>query len=136
VNLNRINHIGIAVSDLNKAVKIFRELFGAEPEFEMLEDRGLKVAVFHLENVRVELTSPIKTGTALDNFLRKRGDGIHHLAFETTNIKDTLKKFKEMGYEIIDGPKEGAGGYTVAFLNPRQTGKVLIEVVEKKEDRS
>lgn len=132
MNLNKINHIGIAVFDLEKSVTIFKELFGIEPDYETLEDRGLKIAIFQLENVRIELTSPIRPGTALDNFLKKRGDGIHHLAFETDDIDATLKKFKDMGYEIIDGPKDGAAGYTVAFLNPKQTGRVLIEVVGKK----
>jgi len=133
VSLNKINHIGIAVSDLDRAVEIFKTLFGREPEYETLEDRGLKLAIFHLENVRVELTAPIREGTAIDNFLKKRGDGIHHLAFETENIEKTLKNFEEKGFEVIDGPKEGAEGYTVAFLNPRHTNRVLIEVVEKKE---
>jgi type III restriction enzyme len=97
VNLNKINHIGIAVSDLEKSVAIFKELFGIEPEYETLEDRGLKIAIFHLENVRIELTSPIRSGTALDNFLKKRGDGIHHLAFETDDVDayDLILKDKE-----------------------------------------
>ncbi len=134
MSLNKINHIGIAVSDLDKAVSVFKELFGMEPEFEILEDRGLKVAIFHLQNVRVELTAAIREGTAIDNFLKKRGDGIHHLAFEADDFERTLKEFQEKGFEIIDGPKEGAGGHIVAFLNPKTTNRVLIEVVSKKED--
>ena len=133
MSLNKINHIGIAVSNLDRAVEIFKTLFGKEPEFEVLEDRGLKLAIFHLENVRVELTAPIREGTAIDNFLKKRGDGIHHLAFETEDIGETLEHFSKEGFEVIDGPKEGAEGYIVAFLNPRQTNRVLIEVVQKKE---
>ena len=133
MSLNKINHIGIAVSDLDRAVEIFKTLFGKEPEFEVLEDRGLKLAIFHLENVRIELTAPIREGTAIDNFLKKRGDGIHHLAFETEDIEKTLEHFSKEGFEVIDGPKEGAEGYIVAFLNPKQTNRVLIEVVQKKE---
>ena len=133
MSLNKINHIGIAVSNLDRAVEIFKTLFGKEPEFEVLEDRGLKLAIFHLENVRVELTAPIREGTAIDNFLKKRGDGIHHLAFETEDIGKTLDHFSKEGFEVIDGPKEGAEGYIVAFLNPKQTNRVLIEVVQKKE---
>ncbi len=133
MSLNKINHIGIAVSNLDRAVEIFKTLFGKEPEFEVLEDRGLKLAIFHLENVRVELTAPIREGTAIDNFLKKRGDGIHHLAFETEDIEKTLDHFSKEGFEVIDGPKEGAEGYIVAFLNPKQTNRVLIEVVQEKE---
>ncbi len=134
MSLNKINHIGIAVSDLDRAVSIFRDLFGVEPEYEVLEDRGLKVAIFHLQNVRVELTAPIREGTAIDNFLKKRGDGIHHLAFEADDFEKTLREFQDKGFEIIDGPKEGAGGYLVAFLNPKTTNRVLIEVVSKKKE--
>ncbi len=129
MSLSRINHIGIAVSDLEKAVSTFKKLFGVDPEYETLEDRGLRVAIFRLENVRVELTSPIREGTAIDNFLKKRGDGIHHLAFETNDIESTLERLKKEGFEVIDGPREGAEGYLVAFLHPRTTNRVLIEVV-------
>ncbi len=126
-----LHHVGIAVRDLEAAVRRFQEILGLEEvAYEDLPDRGLRVAVFTLGPVRLELISPTRAGTALDRFLEKRGDGLHHLSFGVRNWPQLLQRLEQTGVHIVDGPRPGAFSPRVIFTDPRDTGRVLLEFMD------
>ncbi len=130
-----LHHVGIAVRDLEAAVQRFQEILGvSRVEYEDLPDRGLRVAVFTLGPVRLELVSPTRPGTALDRFLEKRGDGLHHLSFGVRRWNDLWERLQQAGVRIVDGPRPGAFSPRVIFTDPRDTGRVLLEFMEMPEE--
>ncbi len=130
-----LHHVGIAVRDLDQAVRRFQEILGiTEVEYENLPERGLRIAVFHLGNVRLELISPTRPGTAIDRFLEKRGDGLHHLSFGVRQWIKLESRLQQAGVRIVDGPRPGAFSPRVIFTDPRDTGRVLLEFMEMPEE--
>jgi methylmalonyl-CoA epimerase len=131
----KILHIGVIVKNMKEAIDFFERMFRISPERrEVLEDRGIEITFLDFGNVSVELISPIKEGTAIDKFLEKRGGGLHHIAVMVENLTEDIKRFEKEGIKVVDGPRKGAEGYTVAFFDPTKTLKVLFELIEKKED--
>ena len=132
----KIDHIGIVVRDVNMAKNVYENLLNCEiMGEEILEDRGLKVLFVKVGEVRIELIQPIREDSEVSKFLEKRGEGIHHIAFEVENIEETLKKAKDMKLKLInEEPKKGAHNTLVAFLHPKSTNGVLMELVQKVKD--
>jgi len=129
----RISHIGIAVKNLREASQRFRALFGAEPTHEeSVPSEKVNVAMFEVGGIKVELTESTDSSSAIAKFIEKRGEGIHHLSFEVHNLEEELTRLKESGFQVLDGyPRIGAGGDRVAFLHPKTTHGVLIELSER-----
>ncbi len=127
----RVNHISVAVSDFERGIEIFKKLFSLEPEIHFFEERKLKIGIFYLQNVMFEVISPVEGEEKVKKFLEKRGDGIHHIGFEVENVEELAKELEEKGFKIVEGPRKGVKSKSVIFLDPKDTGRVLIEIVEK-----
>lgn len=134
MKLSGIEHIGIAVSDLAKSVELYEKVFGLECyNIEEVEDQKVKTAFFMLGQTKIELIEPVGKDSPVARFIEKRGEGIHHIAFEVTDLEASLKHAGEQGIRLIDSkPRKGAEGLDIAFLHPGTTGGVLIELCEKK----
>lgn len=128
----KIDHIGIAVSDLERAIALWRDKLGFSYEGrERVESEGTEVAFFRVGETRIELVAPLGEGTPIAKFLAKRGEGIHHLCFAVDDIKERLSFLKEAQVPLIDEqPKPGAHACQVAFIHPKGTGGVLMELSE------
>ncbi len=130
--LKSLNHIGIAVKSLDESVKIYRDLMGlGEPKIVEMKDMKLRVAIFKMETYNIELVEPMSLNTTIAKFLEKRGPGIHHLCFNVDKIEEKLEMLKANGVILIDEkPRIGAMGHKVAFVSPKSTNGVLIELTE------
>jgi methylmalonyl-CoA/ethylmalonyl-CoA epimerase len=126
-----IDHIGIAVSDLEAASEPYR-LLGLKPLYdEVITHQQVKVRSFQAGGSLIELLAPTAKDSPIARFIDKRGPGLHHVAFRVTNSAAELKRLKASGAELIDTvPRAGRAGTQVAFLHPRWAGGVLIELVE------
>jgi methylmalonyl-CoA/ethylmalonyl-CoA epimerase len=132
VLFGRIDHIGVAVEDLDGAVKLYGERFGmAEQHRETVESQGVEAVLLEIGEGHVELLRPLSEDTPVGKFIAKRGAGLHHVAYQTDDIERTLGAVRDAGLELIDQePRIGIRGSRVAFLHPRSTGGVLTELVE------
>ncbi len=128
----KIDHIGIAVKNLNDSVNTFKKILpGIEPEFEEISDQKVKVAIFHIGDSRVELLEATSTDSPINKFIEKKGEGIHHIALGVDNIEKALDEYKKNGIILIDEkPREGAGGKKIAFLHPKSVNGILTEIIE------
>ena len=129
---DRIDHIGVAVEDLDAAVELYLGRFGmAEQHREVVEQQGVEAVLLEIGEGHVELLSPLGPETAVGKFLAARGPGLHHVAYQTSDIDSALDQVKAAGLELIDEqPRVGIRGTRVAFLHPKATGGVLTELVE------
>ncbi|MFL5894414.1 MAG: methylmalonyl-CoA epimerase [Thermoleophilaceae bacterium] len=129
---DRIDHIGVAVDDLDAAVDLYKERFGmAEQHRETVEEQGVEAVLLELGEGHVELLRPLGPDTAVGKFLARSGPGLHHVAYQTSDIDSTLEQVKAAGLRVIDEqPRVGIRGSRVAFLHPKATGGVLTELVE------
>jgi methylmalonyl-CoA/ethylmalonyl-CoA epimerase len=130
--INRIEHIGIAVKDLEERIAFYRDVLGLELEGrEELPARNLRIAVFNLNGVHLELLEPTSPESNIAVFIEKRGEGLHHIAFGDDDIGRTLAALTEKGVALLDKtPRPGAAGAQVAFLDPKSTFRVLMELCE------
>jgi len=131
--IKKIDHIGIAVRDLDAQVNFYRDILGLDFRgFEELPDRGLRVGIFMVNDIRIELIQSVSANSAIGKYVEKKGEGIHHIAFYTENVQEELDRLKAAGVSLIDEtPKDGADGLKVAFLHPKSTYKVLMELCQK-----
>ena len=131
--INRIDHIGIAVKDADKALEVYQNVFGLEvDEVQVSEEDGIKTVSLKAGETKIELYQPISHKSSIAAFISQRGEGLHHLCFEVDNLKtarETIKK-KGLGFLKIKSGKE-TRGREVAFLNPYGTHRVLVELKEK-----
>ncbi|HEY9167480.1 MAG TPA: methylmalonyl-CoA epimerase [Candidatus Kryptonia bacterium] len=129
----RISHIAIAVDDLETAKRAFETLVGNKVEqTEEVPDQKVRVGMIPVGESRLELAGPTDPSSTIANFIRKRGEGIHHICFEVADIKSELARLKREGFQLIDErPRLGADGHLIAFVHPRTTGGVLVELSEK-----
>ena len=130
-----IDHLGIAVTDLEDATATYRDILGFEiTGGESLSERGLDVRFVETGNARIELIAATRSDSEVSGFLDKRGPGIHHLCVRVSDIDTTLDEMRERGARIVgDGVQIGAHGRRVAFVHPKTTGGVLLELVEINE---
>jgi methylmalonyl-CoA/ethylmalonyl-CoA epimerase len=128
----RIDHIGVAVEDLDGAIELYRERFGMrEQHRETIEAFDVEAVLLEVGEGHVELLRPLSGESGIGRFLAKNGPGIHHVAYQTSDIDSALEQVKAAGLELIDQePRTGIRGSRVAFLHPRATGGVLTELVE------
>jgi methylmalonyl-CoA epimerase len=128
----KIEHIGIATTSLDDALKFWRDALGLEVKHtEVVEDQGVRVAMLPVGEPRIELLEPTSESSPVAKFLEKRGAGIHHIAVRVPDIRAALSRLESEGARLIDvEPRTGAGGCLVAFVHPASTGGVLLELVE------
>lgn len=127
-----LDHIGIAVEDLDSILPFYQQVLGLNLEkLEESKKHGIRVALFQVGGTMIELMEPLDKQSPVSRFLEKRGQGIHHLALEVSKIEEMLEKLKSEGITMIDDqPREGLEAKKVAFLHPKSSGKVLIELCE------
>lgn len=128
----RIDHIGIAVEDLDAALELYGSAFEMEVAHrETVEEQGVEAVLLDVGDGHVELLRPLGPDTPVGKFIAKRGVGMHHVAYAVDDIDATLQKLAAAGLELIDKEaRVGIGGSRVAFIEPRSTGRVLTEIVE------
>lgn len=133
--LKKIHHLGIAVNDLERAANALKEAFDLEiAGIEEVPSQQVKVAFLPVGESRLELLEPTSEESAIGKFLAKRGEGFHHVAFETDSIEEALKLAESKGLRLIDKePRPGAHGTRVAFIHPKSTFGVLIELVQESD---
>jgi methylmalonyl-CoA/ethylmalonyl-CoA epimerase len=131
VQAKGIHHLGVAVEDLDEAVDTYQRLFGAELENrDLVETQGVEAAAMRLGHSRVELVAPLGDDTPVGKFLAKRGPGMHHVAYEVTDLRRELADLAEQGVQVIDEePHRGLFGLEVAFIHPDSTHGVLAELI-------
>ncbi|MDD5571723.1 MAG: methylmalonyl-CoA epimerase [Bacteroidales bacterium] len=131
---NYIEHIGIAVKNLEESIKFYENIFGLKCyATEEVKEQKVKTAFFLLGQTKIELLEPTDAESAIAKFIEKKGEGIHHIAFAVENIEVSLKEAEEKGIQLIDKtPRKGAEGLDIAFLHPKSTAGVLMELCEKK----
>lgn len=132
MSIRKISHIGIAVRDLDQQIAFYRDVLGLELKgIEEIQDQGVRVAMLGVGESNIELLQPLSEDSPVAKFLDRRGEGIHHLAYEVEGIEETLKQVAEKGTELIDPkPRLGAHDQRIAFLHPRSTFGVLTELCE------
>lgn len=120
-----LDHIAIAVKDFDETIEFFERLTGSSPRIETDEERGLKIAIFPLKNVKIEIITPIRENTPISKFLNKRGNAVHHLAFKVSNLDEYLKKFPP-----LTPVEKGITASRIVFLDLNATHRILIELLE------
>ena len=128
----KINHLGIAVNDLDAALKTFHEILGLKlRERRAIPERGLEIAFLESGESLIELLAPLSEDSQVSKFLEKRGEGIHHLCLEVDDIEAEIARLAESGVKVLGAkPEIGAEGHPVAFLHPRSTNGVLLELIQ------
>jgi len=131
--IKKVNHIGIAVNDLDATMKAVKDIFGVEVAgVEEVPSQKVKVAFVPVGDTRLEFLEPTAEDSPIAKFLASRGEGMHHIALETRDVAGDLKKAEEGGARLIDRePRPGAHGTKVGFLHPKSTFGVLMELVEE-----
>ncbi len=128
----RLAHIGLAVKDAEKALRVYRDVLGLKPSHEeIIVSQEVKTIHIPIGDSSFELLESTSPDGVIARFIENRGEGIHHIAIEVTDIKSALAKFKAEGYRLIDEtPRKGAGNMLVAFIHPKSTHGVLLELCQ------
>jgi len=125
----KIDHIAIAVNNLESAAKEYQKALGADSvEFETVESEGVRVAIIHLDNGRIELMEPTNDSSPIKKFLEKRGEGLHHMALETDNIEGEVERMQGCGVQFLGKIRPGSAGTKVTFIHPKSLHGVLAEL--------
>lgn len=134
----RISHLGIAVKDLAASESLFKTLLGEENVYhETVDDQGVRIASLKVGDSVLELTEASSPDSPIAGFLEKRGEGIHHLAIEVEDVQKELDRLKSAGIKLIDEhPRQGAHNMLIAFLHPKSTNGVLIELCQTQPSAS
>lgn len=129
--VNYIDHVGVAVKDIDAALKLFQDVFGTPPtRIEELADQGIRATLIQVGQTRLELLEPLSDDSAVGRFIQRRGEGLHHLALNVDDISGKLQILDSLGMRLIDQePREGLSG-TIAFVHPSSVFGVLTELVE------
>lgn len=130
----KIAHIGVAVKDIKTSTELFQKLFGKAPDHaESLPEHKVHTAMFAIGSSSIELTEATDTESPIARFIEKRGEGVHHVSFVVDDIEKEIARLKGQGFQMIDDkPRLGADNYLVAFLHPKSTNGVLVEISQKK----
>ncbi|NJE10751.1 methylmalonyl-CoA epimerase [Thermococcus sp. MAR1] len=132
--IKKIDHVGIAVKNLDEAIKVWEGLGLKVEEIEEVPDQKVRTAIIHVGESRIELLEATSEDSPIAKFIAKRGEGIHHIALGVEDIEGHLEKLKEEGYRLIDEkPRIGAGGAKIAFVHPKAVTGVLLELCEREE---
>lgn len=130
--MHKLEHIGIAVRNMVEGNALFARLLGSECyKIETVEEEGVKTSFFRVGEVKIELLEATRPDSPISKFLEKRGEGIHHLAFEVDNIYTAIEYYRRLGFEPLTSlPKKGADNKLICFLHPKTTQGVLIELCQ------
>ena len=130
----KIEHIGIAVNDLDSANKMFAELSSAGLlKTEEVESEGVKTSFFQVGETKIEFLQSMRPDSAIAKFIEKNGEGMHHIAFDVKDIYAEIERLKNLGFLLInEKPKDGADNKLIAFLHPKSTNRILIELCQDK----
>ena len=131
--MQKIEHIGIAVNSLEKSIPLFEQLLGTLCyKTESVTSENVNTAFFKTGDSKIELIEGSAEGSVIQQFIEKKGEGIHHIAFSTENIEAEIKRLKSLGFEFIqDIPKKGADNKLICFLRPKSTNGVLVELCQE-----
>ncbi len=134
--MNKIEHIGIAVSNLEEAIKTYEQLLGTPCyKQEEVSSEGVKTAFFQVGESKIELLEATNETSPIATFIAKKGQGIHHIAFDVTDIESSMAELKNQGFQLLnEQPKSGADNKLVAFLHPKSSNGVLVELCQEKRD--
>ncbi len=125
----KIDHIAIAVNDVEAAAKTYKEALGVDKiEYETVESEGVKLAILHLENWRIELMQPTNDSSPIKKFLDKKGQGLHHMALQTENIEGEVERMEGCGIHFLGKIRPGSEGTKVTFIHPKSLSGVLAEL--------
>ena len=125
----KIDHVAIAVNDVEESAKVYQEALGVSSvEFETVETEGVKIAIIHLENGRIELMQPTNDSSPIKKFLDKKGPGLHHMALETDNIESEVSRMEGCGIQFLGKIRPGSAGTKVTFIHPKSLSGVLAEL--------
>lgn len=130
--MKKIEHIGIAVNNIDDANKLYEQLLDTKPyKSEVVESEGVVTSFFQSKNTKIELLQGTNDNNAISKFIEKNGEGIHHIAFEVDDISDEIMRLKKLGFHIInETPKKGADNKLICFVHPKSTNGVLIELCQ------
>jgi methylmalonyl-CoA/ethylmalonyl-CoA epimerase len=131
--MKKIEHIGIAVKDIKEAEKRFAKLLNTKSyKQEIVESEGVLTSFFKVGESKIELLSATREDSPIKKFIDKKGEGIHHIAFEVDNVHQKMKELKDEGFILInEKPKKGADNKLIAFIHPKSTGGILVEICEE-----
>ena len=129
--VNYIDHVGVAVKNIDTALAFFKKVFDVpDADIELMEDQGVRACLIEVGQTRLELLEPTGSESGVGRFIERRGEGLHHLAFNVTDISGKLQTLQTLGVDLIDQtPREGLSG-TIAFVHPRSVFGILTELVE------
>lgn len=132
--MNKIEHIGIAVKNIDESNDLFTNLFGKKHyKTEEVESEGVKTSFFNIGENKIELLEATNSDSPIAKFIEKKGEGIHHIAFDVDDIEAEIKRLKKEGFIVLNEvPKKGADNKLVAFLHPKATNGVLIELCQER----
>lgn len=130
--IKKINHIGIAVKSLEQQIPFYKDVLGLEPDgTDFVEEQKVNVAMFKAGEVRIELLEPTSDESPIAKFIEKKGEGLHHVSYETDSINNEIENLTKNDVIMIDKvPRKGAHGTKIAFVHPKSSGKVLTELTE------
>ena len=133
--IKKIEHIGIAVKNINESNQLFEKLFGVQNyKIETVESEGVNTSFFMVGQTKIELLEATIENSSITKFIEKRGEGIHHIAFEVDDIVAEMQRLKSEGFELIhQQPKDGADNKRICFLHPKFTNSVLVELCQEKK---
>ncbi len=131
--IKQVEHIGIAVKDIKTSNALFKKLFGDEHyKMERVDSENVETSFFMVGTTKIELLEASGADSAISKFIEKKGEGIHHIAFEVDNIESEMNRLKGEGFQLLnDEPKKGADNKRICFLHPKSTNGVLIELCEE-----
>lgn len=134
--MNKIEHIGIAVRDLKNANQIFQDILNSPPyKSESVESEGVTTSFFKVGPNKIELLQATNPNSPIAKFIEKKGEGMHHIAFAVDNLEEEIKRLTDKGYQLINqSPKRGADNKLIAFLHPKSSNRVLIELCQDIDD--
>ena len=132
--IKKIEHLGIAVENIDESLKIYEKLLGTNCyKIEEVESEGVKTAFLQIGESKIELLEATNPSSPIAKFLSKKGKGIHHIAFDSSDIDEDIKRLKSEGFELIhQTPKDGADNKKIAFLHPKSTDGILVELCQDK----
>jgi len=126
-----INHVCLAVKDIEESISLYSKIFGLPmPNIETISEQKVRAAMVNVGNTNLEFIEPIDSDSGIAKFIKNRGEGIHHICFEVDNIENSIEQLKKAGVKLIDSqPRQGLEGM-IAFIHPKATGNVLVELIE------
>ncbi len=133
--MEKLEHIGIAVKNLDKSNVLFTKLLGKPPyKIEDVPLEGVRTSFFDVGGIKIELLEPTRVDSAIARFIENRGEGLHHLAFNADPIEDKMKELSEQGFLLLsDQPRPGADNKMIVFVHPKTTNHVLVELCQERE---